>query len=204
MLKNLSKVLLLSMTVSLFSATSFAAGLGANTISSAKLPPTVSLQKSTQKAVFLNDGQKDIKQSLLDLGAMSVDMYQIRIKEANVINYGLIGDIYLGSRGLSNLGITAYPGKYGEVEALAGAINSNSVNRVMPYQVVEPMMGKNGLYTGTLAVNTLKSGVNYGQILHVSVFNDKYAGLTARVITLDPANDARLWPQLNQAFKVKK
>lgn len=202
---------LLAVTVSVGSAVQ-AATPATTAIKDIKVPANVTLQAGSEKALFTN-GQ-DIKQFLLDRGVLSADVYQLRYKVDNAFSYGIVADIRLGEQGLATLGIDGHMPIFSldkkkkdesVLPELAETINNGGQNDVQAYRVVEPLtLQKNGTYTGTLRFDNMSGTVNYGQTLHIVLYDNLYFGPSARVIALSSTDDETLWPKVNGFAKVIK
>ena len=104
-----------------------ATSLGQMTLSQAKLPAGTTFYKGNPRALLTqNFSQTDIKQWLLDFGLLHADTYMLTYQEANAMKYGIVADVFLGTRGLVNLGLVSNASEYDNIQVLAEAINNNS------------------------------------------------------------------------------
>lgn len=182
-----------------------ATSLGQMTLSQAKLPIGTTFYKGNPRALLTqNFSQTDVKQWLLDFGLLNADTYMLTYQEANAMKYGIVADVFLGTRGLVNLGLVSNTSEYDNIQVLAEAINNNSYNRVVPYILLKPMVKQHGVYTGTLQITSFRDSIAYQEIIHVILYEDKYAGLVARLIVFDATNDRELWQKFEPIFRIEK
>jgi len=175
-----------------------------------KLSKDIVLHKGDVKAVFAGGNGEDIQKQLNDIGIFNSEVYQILYKNQNVVKYGAVADVHLGYVGLSTLGIErdAHSGLQKKspslLPALADLVNSSGNNQMTPYTVVKPIVVQpNGTYAGVLSTENIVASVPYKEILHITLYDNKYYGTAARVVVVNAADDQLLWPVLEGLMKVK-
>ncbi len=187
------------------------------TVESIKLDPTVSLVKADQKALFTGNESVSIKQDLLNRGVLSADIYQLTYKTGETYKFGVVGDIKMGSYGLKNIGISDTMPTFISPKAkrteqnstslpqLAAMINSSGANETMPYQVISPLTSrKKDLYEGVIRVDNVVEGVRYTENLYVVLYNNMYAGTSARVVAINATDEPVLKDKITPLLQVYK
>lgn len=171
-----------------------------------KVSTGLTVGKNDFKMVTINKGQSSVKQSLLQVGAMNADVYQLMVKQGSSVKYAALANVALGANGVRNLlGTTSTDGKI-LTATIAGAINSDNrygYNSLMPYRVIQPLQAVGKTYQGLLQSTSQQDGVSYRENVHVLVYDDKYMGPTVRAIALSADDESSLWPTLAPLMKIK-
>ena len=168
-----------------------------------KLPEGVAMYNP--KALFAGDAKKDVKSVLVEAGATSADVYTLNIKNENEMHYAVYGDVVLGKQLSGRMSETKHvnvdPSSLG---ALASAINKGDSPILGTFTVVTPLAKQGNVYEGTLKYKSVANNNSYNEVLHISLFDDKYTGPNARFIAIDEANDAAIFPKVKTLLTVKK
>ena len=206
-MKKVIKTMVVAAVFGTFASTAMAASfanLGASSVKYNKLPVGVTLYQNNPQALFANG--KTVQADLESFGILGASVYTANIKNENAMNYGVVGDIAIGKTALSTMGIqsTSSEGsKKEELRSIAAFLNSNDNNSAHPYTVVSPLTADENIYVGTFMLNSTGANMNYGEILHVILFDDKYGGPSLRVLALDSESNATIWPKMDELMKLK-
>lgn len=170
-----------------------------------KLPEGVTMYQNNPKALFAGEAKKDIKSVFIEAGATSANVYTLNIKNENEMNYAVFGDVALGKQLASQISETKHvntdPSTLG---ALASSINKGDSPILGKFTVVSPLSKQGNVYEGTLKYKSVSNNNSYNEVLHISLFDDKYTGPNARFIAIDEANDAAIFPKVKTLLTVKK
>lgn len=170
-----------------------------------KLPEGVTMYPNNPKALFAGEAKKDIKSVFLEAGATSANVYTLNIKNENEMNYAVFGDVALGKQLASQISetkhVSADPSTLG---ALASSINKGDSPILGKFTVVTPLSKQGNAYEGTLKYKSVANNNSYNEVLHISLFEDKYTGPNARFIAIDEANDAAIFPKVKSLLTAKK
>lgn len=170
-----------------------------------KLPEGVTMYQNNPKALLAGDAKKDIKSVLVEAGATSADVYTLNIKNENEMRYAVYANVVLGKQLSSRMSeikhMNADPSSLG---ALAASINKGDSPVLGTFTVVKPLVKQGNAYEGTLKYKSVANNNSYNEVLHISLFDDKYTGPNARFIALDEANDAAIFPKVKTLLTVKK
>lgn len=170
-----------------------------------KLPEGVTMYQNNPKALFAGEAKKDIKSVFIEAGATSANVYTLNIKNENEMSYAVFGDVALGKQLASQISETKHvntdPSTLG---ALASSINKGDSPILGKFTVVTPLSKQGNTYEGTLKYKSIVNNNSYNEILHISLFDDKYTGPNARFIAIDEANDAAIFPKVKTLLTVKK
>ena len=169
-----------------------------------KLPEGVTMYQNNPKALFAGDAKKDIKSVLIEAGATSANVYTLNIKNENEMNYAVYGNIVLGKQLSGRMSetkhVNADPSSLG---ALASA-NKGDSPILGTFTVVTPLAKQGNVYEGILKYKSVANNNSYNEVLHISLFDDKYTGPNARFIAINEANDAAIFPKVKTLLTVKK
>ncbi len=88
--------------------------------------------------------------------------------------------------------------------ALASAINKGDSPILGTFTVVTPLAKQGNVYEGILKYKSVANNNSYNEVLHISLFDDKYTGPNARFIAINEANDAAIFPKVKTLLTVKK
>ena len=170
-----------------------------------KLPEGVTMYPNNPKALFAGEAKKDIKSVFLEAGATSANVYTLNIKNENEMNYAVFGDVALGKQLASQISetkhVSADPSTLG---ALASSINKGDSPILGKFTVVTPLSKQGNAYEGTLKYKSVANNNSYNEVLHISLFDDKYTGPNTRFIAIDEDNDAAIFPKVKTLLTVKK
>ena len=170
-----------------------------------KLPEGVKMYQNNPKALFAGEAKKNIKSVFLEAGATSANVYTLNIKNENEMNYAVFGDVALGKQLASQISetkhVNADPSTLG---ALASSINKGDSPILGKFTVVTPLSKQGNAYEGTLKYKSVANNNSYNEVLHISLFDDKYTGPNARFIAINEANDAAIFPKVKTLLTVKK
>ncbi|WP_295991535.1 hypothetical protein [uncultured Veillonella sp.] len=170
-----------------------------------KLPEGVRMYQNNPKALFVGDAKKAIKSVFIEAGATSANVYTLNLKNENEMNYAVFGDVVLGKQLAGQLSetkhVNADPSALG---ALASAINKGDSPILGKFTVVSPLSKQGNAYEGILKYKSVANNNSYNEVLHISLFDDKYTGPNARFIAIDEANDAAIFPKVKTLLTVKK
>ena len=170
-----------------------------------KLPEGVTMYPNNPKALFAGDAKKDIKSVFIEAGATSANVSTLNIKNENEMNYAVYGDVVLGKQLSGRMSetkhVNADPSSLG---ALASAINKGDSPILGTFTVVTPLAKQGNVYEGTLKYKSVANNNSYNEVLHISLFDDKYTGPNARFIAINEANDAAIFPKVKTLLTVKK
>lgn len=170
-----------------------------------KLPEGVRMYQNNPKALFAGDAKKAIKSVFIEAGATSANVYILNLKNENEMNYAVFGDVVLGKQLAGQISetkhVNADPSALG---ALASAINKGDSPILGKFTVVSPLSKQGNVYEGTLKYKSVSNNSSYNEVLHISLFDDKYTGPNARFIAIDEANDAAIFPKVKTLLTVKK
>lgn len=170
-----------------------------------KLPEGVTMYQNNPKALLAGDAKKDIKSVFIEAGATSANVSTLNIKNENEMNYAVYGDVVLGKKLSGRMSetkhVNADPSSLG---ALASAINKGDSPILGTFTVVTPLAKQGNVYEGTLKYKSIANNNSYNEVLHISLFDDKYTGPNARFIAIDEANDAAIFPKVKTLLTVKK
>ena len=165
----------------------------------------VTMYQNNPKALFAGDAKKDIKSVLIEAGATSANVYTLNIKNENEMNYAVYGDVVLGKplsgRMSETKHVNADPSSLG---ALASAINKGDSPILGTFTVVTPLAKQGNVYEGILKYKSVANNNSYNEVLHISLFDDKYTGPNARFIAINEADDAAIFPKVKTLLTVKK
>lgn len=147
-----------------------------------KLPEGVTMYQNNPKALFAGDAKKDIKSVLIEAGATSANVSTLNIKNENEMNYAVYGDVVLGKQLSGRMSetkhVNADPSSLG---ALASAINKGDSPILGTFTVVTPLAKQGNVYEGILKYKSVANNNSYNEVLHISLFDDKYTGPNARL-----------------------
>lgn len=170
-----------------------------------KLPEGVTMYQNNPKVLFAGDAKKDIKSVFIEAGATSANVSTLNIKNENEMNYAVYGDVVLGKKLSGRMSetkhVNADPSSLG---ALASAINKGDSPILGTFTVVTPLAKQGNVYEGTLKYKSIANNNSYNEVLHISLFDDKYTGPNARFIAIDEANDTAIFPKVKTLLTVKK
>lgn len=170
-----------------------------------KLPEGVTMYPNNPKALFAGEAKKDIKSVFIEAGATSANVSTLNIKNENEMNYAVYGDVALGKQLSGRMSetkhVNADPSSLG---ALASAINKGDSPILGTFTVVTPLAKQGNVYEGILKYKSVANNNSYNEVLHISLFDDKYTGPNARFIAIDEANDAAIFPKVKTLLTVKK
>lgn len=170
-----------------------------------KLPEGVTMYPNNPKALFAGDAKKDIKSVFIEAGATSANVYTLNIKNENEMNYAVYGDVVLGKQLSSRMSETKHvnvdPSSLG---ALASAINKGDSPILGTFTVVTPLSKQGNIYEGTLKYKSVANNNSYNEVLHISLYDDKYTGPNARFIAIDEDSDAKVFPKVKSLITSKK
>ena len=170
-----------------------------------KLPEGVTMYQNNPKALFAGEAKKNIKSVFLEAGATSANVYTLNIKNENEMNYAVFGDVALGKQLASQISetkhVNADPSTLG---ALASSINKGDSPILGKFTVVTPLSKQGNAYEGTLKYKSVANNNSYNEVLHISLFDDKYTGPNARFIAINEADDAAIFPKVKTLLTVKK
>ena len=88
--------------------------------------------------------------------------------------------------------------------ALAAAINKGDSPVLGTFTVVKPLVKQGNAYEGTLKYKSVANNNSYNEVLHISLFDDKYTGPNARFIAINETDDAAIFPKVKTLLTVKK
>lgn len=170
-----------------------------------KLPEGVTMYPNNPKALFVGDAKKDIKSVFIEAGATSANVYTLNIKNENEMNYAVYGDVVLGKQLSSRMSETKHvnvdPSSLG---ALASAINKGDSPILGTFTVVTPLSKQGNIYEGTLKYKSVANNNSYNEVLHISLYDNKYTGPNARFIAIDEDSDAKVFPKVKSLITSKK
>ncbi len=170
-----------------------------------KLPEGVKMYQNNPKALFAGEAKKNIKSVFLEAGATSANVYTLNIKNENEMNYAVFGDVALGKQLASQISetkhVNADPSTLG---ALASSINKGDSPILGKFTVVTPLSKQGNAYEGTLKYKSVANNNSYNEVLHISLFDDKYTGPNARFISINEDNDAAIFPKVKSLLSAKK
>lgn len=170
-----------------------------------KLPEGVRMYQNNPKALFAGDAKSAIKSVFIEAGATSANVYTLNLKNENEMNYAVFGDVVLGKQLAGQLSetkhVNADPSALG---ALASAINKGDSPILGKFTVVSPLSKQGNAYEGILKYKSVDNNNSYNEVLHISLFDDKYTGPNARFIAIDEANNAATFPKVKTLLTVKK
>lgn len=127
-----------------------------------------------------------VQSRLLGAGTIGVTPYTVTIKQANVIHYAVVADITVGDGLWRTLGL-ATPNRITntELQALGQYLNTHNQLWDMNYQVQTPFVKKGNTITGIVSVYNMVNGKMSKEWLYITFYNDKYSGLSARLVSVD-------------------
>ncbi|MDU2165134.1 MAG: hypothetical protein E7E17_02270, partial [Veillonella sp.] len=84
------------------------------------------------------------------------------------------------------------------------AINKGDSPILGTFTVVTPLAKQGNVYEGILKYKSVANNNSYNEVLHISLFDDKYTGPNARFIAINEADDAAIFPKVKTLLTVKK
>lgn len=206
-MKRLIKISLMATCFAAISSVGFAAnlaGLAQTSVTYNKMPTGATMYDNNPKALFANDAVTSVKEYIRSLGALDANTYTLNIKNENEMNYAVVAEVVLGEQTLNRMGINLNTrDKKAMLAQLANTINTADINTVQRYKVVSPLTKNGDTYVGTFQINTTHNSNYYSEQLHVTLFDDRYAGLSVRIIAIDTNSDAKIWPRISELMKLK-
>ena len=170
-----------------------------------KLPEGVTMYQNNPKALFAGEGKKDIKSVLLEAGASSADVYTLNIKNENEMQYAVYANVVLGKQLSGRMSEAKHMNTdSSSIGALAAAINKGESPALGTFTVINPLVKQGNAYEGTLKYKSVANNNSYNEVLHISLFDDKYTGPNTRFIAINEANDAAIFPKVKTLLTVKK
>lgn len=170
-----------------------------------KLPEGVTMYPNNPKALFAGDAKKDIKSVFIEAGATSANVYTLNIKNENEMNYAVYGDVVLGKQLSSRMSETKHVNvDSSSLGAFASAINKGDSPILGTFTVVTPLSKQGNIYEGTLKYKSVANNNSYNEVLHISLYDDKYTGPNARFIAIDEDSDAKVFPKVKSLITSKK
>lgn len=170
-----------------------------------KLPEGVTMYPNNPKALFAGDAKKDIKSVFIEAGATSANVYTLNIKNENEMNYAVYGDVVLGKQLSSRMSETKHVNVgSSSLGALASAINKGDSPILGTFTVVTPLSKQGNIYEGKLKYKSVANNNSYNEVLHISLYDDKYTGPNARFIAIDEDSDAKVFPKVKSLITSKK
>ena len=146
-----------------------------------KLPEGVTMYQNNPKALFAGEGKKDIKSVLLGSGASSADVYTLNIKNENEMQYAVYVNVVLGKQLFGRMSETKHLNTdSSSLGVLAAAINNGDSPALGTFTVINPLVKQGNAYEGTLKYKSVANNNSYNEVLHISLFDDKYTGPNAR------------------------
>lgn len=195
------------------------ASYGNTSVAKVKVPDGVRLDKGAQVAMFAGRGTENLQTVMNNTGITGADLYRVMIKDGNEMRYALLADMYIGDRAASRLTTSANEGisssysthssqktftKDQQLAQLAQVINTSTGNSIMPYRVLSPMSIKGKTYVGTLqTVHQDAQGISYEERFRVILYNDKYAGPSARVLAYADYDESQVLDRLAPYLSIK-
>lgn len=189
--------------------------VSANSIDGKTLPKSIQMQENNQKTLIFGSEKVGLQKKLLQEAAIKENIYSLLYKNEADYRYGIAGDVQIGNWMLQTYALkygVDYEGNNSKMDILLQTlvkyveahpeynfiVKNDKIG--LPYKIsskptITYNANKKAYYT-LIEADFVRDNVDYKEIIHLKIYDDRFYGPSIRFISLKSSDDKMLWPKV--------